>query len=336
MDSNTPQDLAQTDGESEVKALETRRNWASIIVSSIFGGAVAIIAAPTIAALLPIGTTGFVVGTTITGMLGSVTTKVTGNAIDSSKVDFTVYQSPVQQFYRKTVTQYIGATLQGVVDSIRMNRHLTSQSRVFFEISDELRFDGIKGKERRRMFFEFSFKVVPLDGTLPRTIDQSIPAPDLPNYDHDSTRTFVAGANQHLLSGVPWAVVEGAFFGVVGGALGRAFPTLMKPTFIETVPGKINVIVGMSSITGAAGPIKNLTFPSTAPDHAALFVEFATEAQHQVNRLVRCALENGVGLDLDMKIGSTTDMTADVNMNDTTAAQHCQFHWDVSEKVNRP
>lgn len=63
----------------------------------------------------------------------------------------------------------------------------------------------------------------------------------------------------------------------------------------------------MSSATGIAGPIKNITFPSPTPDHAALFVEFATEAQHQVNRLVHCALENSVGLEPDMKIGSTTE-----------------------------
>lgn len=72
------------------KAIEKRRNWTSIIISSMFGGALAVIAAPTIAVLILVGAVGFIAGTTATGMLGSITTRVAGNAIDSSKIVLTI------------------------------------------------------------------------------------------------------------------------------------------------------------------------------------------------------------------------------------------------------
>ncbi|KAH8747048.1 hypothetical protein F5883DRAFT_584719 [Diaporthe sp. PMI_573] len=165
-------------------------------------------------------TVGFILGTTTTGMLGSVTTR----------------------FYRKTVVQYIGTTLESVITGIRKNSHFTSHNRVFFEVGDNFRFEGVEAKENRRMFFDFSFKVVPLPGTPPRPLDQSVPAPNLPNYELDSTCSFEFGTNKHLLDGISGAVVEGAVFGLVGGAVARAFPVLKGPTLIETVPGEVNVI----------------------------------------------------------------------------------------------
>ncbi|KAH8743992.1 hypothetical protein F5883DRAFT_591103 [Diaporthe sp. PMI_573] len=100
------------------------------------------------------------------------------------------------------------------------------------------------------MFFDFSFKVVPLPGTLPRPLDQSVPAPDLPNYELHNTCSFELGTNKHLLDGISRAVVEGAVFSLFGGAVAKAFPVLMKPGYIQTVPGEIGAIVGMSSATG--------------------------------------------------------------------------------------
>lgn len=151
-------------------------------------------------------------------------------------------------------------------------------NRVFFEVGNEFRFKGVDAREQRRMFFDFSFKVIPLFKIPPRPLDHGIAAPDLSSYARDSTRLLEFRTNKHLLDGISRAAVEGALFSIISGALAKVFPFLMRPRFIETVPGKINVIVGMSSITGIAGPIKNLAFPSSAPDYAVLFVEFATEA----------------------------------------------------------
>ncbi|KAH8758056.1 hypothetical protein F5883DRAFT_567343, partial [Diaporthe sp. PMI_573] len=155
-------------------------------------------------------------------------------------IALTIHQYPIRQFYRKTVVQYIGTTLESVITGIRKNSHFTSHNRVFFEVGDNFRFEGVEAKENRRMFFDFSFKVVPLPGTPPRPLDQSVPAPNLPNYELDSTCSFEFGTNKHLLDGISGAVVEGAVFGLVGGAVARAFPVLKGPTLIETDRSRIS------------------------------------------------------------------------------------------------
>lgn len=282
------------------------------------------------------GAFGFILATTTTGVLGSVVTKVTGNAIDSSRIILTIHQYPIQQFFRRTVIQYIGTSLDGVICSLRTNTPLFLRNQVFFDVGDEFCFQGVDAKERRRMFFDFSFRVVPVAGTRPRPLNDSIPAPDLPDYDRHSTRTLVTGDNKGLLDGTGKAVIEGALFGVAGGALARVAPALAGAHPVPIVPGKVGIILGMSSATGVAVPVKNLAFPSTEPDRATLFVEFATEAQHHVNRLARCAVENSVGLEIIMRIGSTTDTTARVNPTGAIGAQNCQFYWSVNEEINLP
>lgn len=43
--------------------------------------------------------------------------------------------------------QYIGAMLESVITTIRTNRYLMSHNRVFFEVGDEFRFEGVDAKE---------------------------------------------------------------------------------------------------------------------------------------------------------------------------------------------
>ncbi|KAF2003876.1 hypothetical protein P154DRAFT_572711 [Amniculicola lignicola CBS 123094] len=236
MGSNASREVAATNA---TQAVAKKRNWTSIVVSSIFGGTIAVVAAPTIAALAPVGAVGFIIATTTTGVLGSIVMK---------------------QFYRRTVIQYIGTSLNGVICSLRDNKGLL-----------------------------------------------------------DSTGR---------------AVIEGALFGVAGGALAWVAPALAGAHTVPIVPGKVNIILGIGSTMGVAALVKNLVFLLMELDCATLFVEFATEAQHYVNCLVRCAIENGVGLEIVMRIGSTTDMTARVNLAGAIGAQHCQFYWSVNEEVN--
>lgn len=318
---------------NQPNGVSKKRNWTAIVISSLFGGVVAIVAAPTITALMPLGALGFIAGTTTTGVLGSIVTRVTGNAIDASSITLTIYQYPAQQFYRKTVIEYIGTTLHSVLYCLRTNTPFNYRSRVYFDIGDGFRFEGLDAKERYRMFFEFSFRVIPKEGTQPRSLNDSIPPPNLPNYNRDAARTLVTGDNKGLLDGAGWAVAEGVLFGIVGGALPKVFPALGRSAVISTVPGKVNVIVGLSSITGIAGPVKNLAFPSAELDKAALFVEFATETQCHVNRLIQCAAENGVGLELDMKIGSTTNLEATLAQTDTAGSQNQSFYWSATANV---
>lgn len=318
---------------SETSVVKKKRNMASIFISSLLGGGFALFIAPTIAVLMPVGAVGFVLGTVTTGAIGSLVTKVTGNAIDANSITLTIQQYPLQQFYRQTVNTYIGTTLDSVVACLRTNTAYTMTNRVFFDVGSELDFQGVGTKEKRRMLFDLSFRVVPLDD-MPTNRD--IPAPALSVYDRDATRTHVSGNNKGLLDGCVGAVLEGAAFGLIGGAVGRAIPRLAGSYCYKTTPsGTVNIILNMSSATGLGAPLRNLTFPSAEPDRAALFVEFVTEVQEQLNRLVSCAADNGVGLEFDMKIGSTTARTANVSQG-PAGAEQCEFYWDVSGKVNRP
>ncbi|KAF2186615.1 hypothetical protein K469DRAFT_686997 [Zopfia rhizophila CBS 207.26] len=245
---------------NQARGISKKRNWWGIVFSSILGGTVAVVAAPTITAVLvPYGIYGFLISTTATGVLGSVVTKIAGNASDAGLVILTIHQCLTQQFYRRT------------------------------------------------MFFNLTFRVIPRAGTQPRKLSNGVAPPNLPNYAHNATRTVSTGDQKGFLDGVGRAAFEGALFSLVSGGVAKAVSggALASTKIIETVKGKVNVIVGMSSATGVAGPVRNLAFPSEQLDKATLFVEFATEIQHHVNRLVQCATSNRVGLEIDIKIGST-------------------------------
>ncbi|CVL07213.1 uncharacterized protein FMAN_15330 [Fusarium mangiferae] len=322
-------EVARANEESPVA--QQRRNWTSIVISSLLGGGFALFIAPTVAVAMPVGAAGFMAGTVATGIIGSVTTRITGNAIDASSITIIIQQYPLQQFYRKTVIQYIGTTLESVITCLRTNSPFEVNNRVLFDVGSEFSFQGMDVKERRRMLFDFSFRVIPHNSTTP--VDEGIPAPALPTHDPDATRELISGNNKGLLDGCTQAIVEGAVFGFVGGAIGKLVPSLARNVVVRTVPNKtVNIILGMSSATGIAGPVKNLAFPSSEPDRAALFVEFVTEVQCQINRLVCCATDNRVGLKFDMKIGSTTDLNMNMESG-LTGGERCEYYWDTSGKV---
>lgn len=295
-------------------AMEKKRNWTPMIASSVFGGVVAVLAAPTIVALMPAGTVPFIAGTTATGILGGVAAKVTGNAFGSDKTVFTIHHHLVQHSYRKTVEQYIGTILENVIMAIRTNSHFEVQNRVYFDVDDNLRFEI---NEKRRTYFDFSFKVIPPPGTLPQPLDRGVSAPDLPDYDPQSRETVVAGTKS-LVDGVYNGIKQGALFGLANGA---------SASLLFLFLGKAGIILGVSGATKLVDQINHLAPPSTAPEKTALRMEFVAEVRHQVDRLIDCAKENRVGLELDMQIGPTSNSTGAVE-------KFCQFNRTVGKKVN--
>jgi hypothetical protein len=322
---------------NQIAPISKKRNWWGIVFSSVLGGTVAVVAAPTVAAaLLPWGILGFFAGTTATGVLGSVVTKIAGNASNAGQVILTIHQCPIQQFYRKTVNIYIGTVLESVLRCLQTNDKFQYHNLVKFDIEDGFLFQGLDAKEKHQMFFDLAFRVVPKSGTEPRKLGEGVAPPNLPAHAHNATRTVSTGDQMGLLAGVRDAAFEGAKFGIVGGAVATLVPggALAGAKIVETVKGKVNVIVGMSSATGVAGPIKNLAFPSEELDKATLFVEFATEVQHHVNRLVQCATSNSVGLEIDMKIGSASKMEGTLSSPSHIAGiQNHTCYWETNARV---
>ena len=65
-----------------------------------------------------------------------------------------------------------------------------------------------------------------------------------------------------------------------------------------------------------------------------MFIEFVTEVQCHVNRLVRCAADNNVGLVMSMGIGATSEMEANVAETVASGSQNCALYWNTERKVN--
>jgi hypothetical protein len=160
--------------------------------------------------------------------------------------------------------------------------------------------------------------------------------PDLSDYDYNATRTISTGDQKGYLNGVGKADLGGGLFSLVGGGIAKAIPdgALAGSKIIGTVKCKVGVIVGMSSATGVAGPVKYLAFPSEELDKAALFVEFVTEVQCHINRLEQCATSNGVGLEVDMKIGSTNRLETTLSQPIHTAeTQNHILYWSTTANL---
>jgi hypothetical protein len=308
--------------------VEQKKSWRKIIIASVAGGAIAVIAGPSITALLaPYALYGFIASTTATGVLGSVTSKVISNTIDADAVTLTIHQHPVQRFYRQTVNGYIGSVLESVLHCIQINSEITLTNRVYFDLSDAFDFRGASAKQNRKMFFEFRYKVIPAAGSRARPLARGVQPRALPTHDADATREVVVGAGKSVLDGTGRAVLEGCAFGIVGGGLGKFAPGVMKQIHVPTVPGKVSIIVGMSSATGVMGPAKDLLFAGATADKASLWLEFVTEVQDQVNRLIRCAKDNEVGLEISMAIASSEKVNGSFPEMGATGSQHHDLFW---------
>lgn len=310
------------------RPVEKEKSWSKIIIASVAGGTVAVLAGPSISALLtPYAIYGFFASTTATGVIGSVTSKVISNTIDADQVTLRIHQHPVQRFYRHTVTNYIGTVLESILHSIQINSGTSLTNRVYFELSDTFDFRGASAKQDRMMFFEFKYKVIPRPRTRLRPLRRGIPPLDLPIYDQEATREVVLGGGKSALDGAGQAVLEGCGFGIAGGALGQLAPGLMKQITVPIVRGEVGIIVGMSSATGVMGPTKDLLLAGATADKASLWLEFVTEVQNQVNRMIRCAKDNRVGLELSMAIGSNEKVDGSFPEMGATGSQQHDVFW---------
>ncbi|KAL3473089.1 hypothetical protein BJX99DRAFT_261636 [Aspergillus californicus] len=319
---------------SRSNPIERKRSWGKIVIASLAGGTLAVIAAPSITAVLAgWGIWGFVASTTATGILGSVTSKVAANTIDADLVILTVHQYPAQRFYRLTVTTHIGTVLESVFHCLRTHKSLTLTNRVYFELDDTFEFRGVEARQNRKMFFEFSYEVIPKLGSSRRPLGESIPPPALATYDEGAVRGVMVGGGKGLLDGTGRAVLEGCLFGVAGGALGSTVPKLVKPWVVPIVRGEVDILVGISSFTGAAGPAKDLLMGGSSWDRATLFLEFSTELQSQVNRVLRCATDNEIGIDLKMAVGIAESINGRFPEMGAMGSERHDMVWFTEAKV---
>lgn len=228
-------------------------------------------------------------------------------------------QDLIQQSYRKTIDKYIGSALENAVTSIRTQEPSEFQkTRFYFDVDYKLRFTI---REKRRLFFDLSYKVITPSATSHQPLHQGVSAPDLPHYDPESTRTVITEAKS-LIEGIGHGAQEGALLGLASGALA---------ILLCLVFGKIGtcIFLGIIGATILLAQRNHSVIPLETPDKTALTEEFGREVLQQVMRLMRCAHDNTVGLELGMQVWSTAVETEDAHPKIGASSIILQFNQTV-------
>ncbi|KAL6821268.1 hypothetical protein V8C40DRAFT_280608 [Trichoderma camerunense] len=292
--------------------VEKKRNWRAMVFSSLIGGVVVVLSFFVLSALTPPGEVCFIAVTTVWG----ISTRVAGNILGSERLTYILRQDLIQQSYRKTIDKYIGSALENAVTSIRTQEPSEFQkTRFYFDVDHKLRFTIL---EKRRLYFDLSYKVTTPSTISHRPLHHGVSAPDLLNYDPQSTRTVITEAKS-LVEGIRHGAQEGALLGLASGALAILLCLAL---------GKTGIFLGIIGATILLAQRNHSAIPLATPDKTALTEEFGTEALQQVMRLVRCAEDNTVGLELGMQVWTTAVETEDAHPK--IGASSIILHFDRS------
>ncbi|OTA03040.1 hypothetical protein A9Z42_0034730 [Trichoderma parareesei] len=264
-------------------AVEKRRSWSLMFLSSMLSAAVALGTMFVFAAIMNPGAIRHVAGTTIAGALWGIVSKLSSNVMGSETVSVILQSRLVQQSYRKTIEQHIGAVLGKVMTSILTNTGFDEQNSVWFDICDDYRLED-KG---RHVFCSYSFKVLPEPGTLPRSVNEGIPPLDLPTYDPSSIH--IIEDKEPIAKGKFSSIRKGTVLGLTSGASSSLMSLLL---------GTAGVVLGVIFATML---VKHFT-PPKHPERAALQKEFAIELRRHMDRLQYCARDNNIGLEAEVHV----------------------------------
>lgn len=294
----------------EVPDVQPKRQWGKIIVSSVLGGVVAVVAAPTIAAAAPVGVGWLIASNVTAGIIGSVTTKVAGNAIGASVTEVEYNPHRARLRFRAAIIDHFDAYLEPVIDCIRSNSTGSFRQTTNLALTGSLEFLRLliesAGQDRSDVYLRYEYEVVPLNNSCSRPIYEGAPAPDLPLYHEDATAILRLNEPDSVFEGVAGAVARGTIFGggigLLGQALGQTGPLFERMFVLDTAPG-MNMVFASESVSGAADPLCNLIPGPSSEERAAYLIELIAEIQHHINRVSQCAMNNGVGLVFAVELG---------------------------------
>ena len=278
--------------------------WWRKVVSCGVGVVVAGFAAP---ALCPVGG-GMVIATVGAAMIGSTITTVSDNAMKPTIQEVRYHPQAAQRMFRNAVSRFLSTHFNPIIDTIRRNRAANFGPLTFSVSINQVQ--GIMGfaySEGTSIFVEYAFRVRPRPDTPEREVEESKPAPSLPDYtDPDETLAYplpddLRNVNQSLFDGLGWAVLRGAAIGAVGGLF---LPLAPGWYFLETAPGVAGIVYGIPTATGGASSAVELVNDEPATyERIAYSVHFASEIRLNVNRVIECANQNGVELEYHIKAG---------------------------------
>jgi hypothetical protein len=276
--------------------------------------------APTIAAVAPVGFVGLLGSNIAAGILGSVTTKLTNNAIGTDDYEIEYNPHRAQLRFRTAIIQQFDAHLDPIVASIRSATPGRFTHEFALRLVGSLAFvhDFLKtvGHEGSTLCMSYDYRVIPNSDTHQREIHEGVPPPELPVYDPNTTATFRVNETEDLLNGMGMALAKGAAIGcgvgVASQLAGFVGPFFERMFVLDTANG-INMVFTAESVSGIVDPVCNL-YPGSSPeDRAAYFVELSTEIQHHINRVAQCAIRNQVALEYSVTLGLRRNITVEAN-----------------------
>ncbi|KAL3477466.1 hypothetical protein BJX99DRAFT_257495 [Aspergillus californicus] len=320
----------------QVPDVRPKRQWGKIIVSSILGGVVAVVAAPTITASAPAGIAWLIASNMTAGIVGSVTTKIAGNAIGAgvSEIDYNPHRARLR--FRTALVEHFDSFVDPVIDCIRSNTSGTLNEQSILALTGSLVFlrhmleNSAQGGSQ--VYLRYNYQVIPKHNSPERSLDEGAPPPDLPVHHADATATLRLNEPDSVLDGVAGAVARGAIFGggvgLLGQALGQTGPLFERMFVLDTAPG-MNMVFAAESVSGAADPICNLIPGPSSEERAAYLIELIAEIQHHVNRVSQCAINNGVGLVFAVELGVHNNATASAAGTTGTNSDTVWNRWEA-------
>jgi len=274
------------------------------VVACAAGATVAGFAAPVIAA---VGGS-MLIAAVGAGAVSTAVSTITSNAMRPPIEQVRYHPEAAQRIFRNAVSQFLSTHFDPIIETIQRNRAANFGPLSFsVSISQAQGVLGFAYADGMSIFIEYSFRLRPRPGTPERDIEDSQPAPDLPNYTDPSDTIAYAlpddlrNANQSLFDGLGWAVLRGTAVGAVGSML---LPLAPAWYFLETAPGVAGIVYGIPTATGtASSAVEVVSSGSTPYERIAYSVHFASEIRLHVNRVLQCANRNGVELQYHIKAG---------------------------------
>ncbi|KAL2852113.1 hypothetical protein BJY01DRAFT_244723 [Aspergillus pseudoustus] len=328
-------------GQIMVPELQPKRSIGKIVVSTVLGGVTAAVMAPTIAAVAPVGFIGLLASNVAAGILGSVTTKLTNNAIgtDDYEIEYQPYRA--QMRFRNAIVHQFDAHLDPVIACIRSATPGTFQQVFALNLTGGLTFlkEFLKttAKEGNQLCIRYDYAVIPPPNNSSRDVRDGIPPSDLPVYDPNATARYRVSESDGLMDGMAMALAKGAAIGC-GVGVASQFVGLVGPLFermfVLDTAGGINMVFSAETVSGVADPVCNLWPSSSAEDRAAYFVELSTEIQTHISRVAQCAIRNKVTLKYSVTLGIHRNINVGVDGpmgvagSNATNEQVVWNHWE--------
>lgn len=287
----------------EAKTEDKSSVWRKV-VSCAVGATAAGFAAPVICA----AGAGMAVTCLGAAVVSAAVSNTVSNAMRPSTELVHYHPHAAQEFFRDAVSRFLQSHLDPVIDAIRRSQPADFGPQSFtVRTGETLRILPFAYGNNTSIFLELKFRVRPRPGTPERKIEESQPPPELPEYvDPDATEAYnlpedLRNAAQSVFDGLGTALFRGVAVGTAGVF---ALPVAPAWYFLETAPGVAGIVYGMPTVTGTLTSAAELGFDTT--DQVARIgyaVHFVSEIKLRVNRVVQCAIRNGVELEYNVKTG---------------------------------